>query len=50
MGVSESVLDPEGTVSIHGELWSAECDERIEKGERIKVVGVDNLKVKVTKI
>ena len=50
MGVSESVLYPEGTVSIHGELWSAECDERIEKGERIKVVGVDNLKVKVTKI
>ncbi len=49
LGVSESVLDPEGTVSIHGELWRAECDERIEKGERIKVVEVDNLKLKIVK-
>jgi membrane-bound serine protease (ClpP class) len=49
MGISESVIYPEGTVSIHGELWTAQCDERIEKGERIKVVGVDNLKLKVVK-
>ncbi|MFQ5842982.1 MAG: nodulation protein NfeD [Thermodesulfobacteriota bacterium] len=49
LGVSESVLDPEGTVSIHGELWRAECAERIEKGERIKVVDVDNLKLKIVK-
>ncbi len=49
VGVSESLLDPEGTVSIHGELWRAECDERIEKGERIKVVAVENLKLKIVK-
>jgi membrane-bound serine protease (ClpP class) len=50
VGVSSSVLDPEGTVSIHGELWRAECDERIEKGERIKVVDVDNLKLRIVKV
>jgi membrane-bound serine protease (ClpP class) len=50
MGISESVIFPEGTVSIHGELWTALCDERIEKGERIEVVGVDNLKLKVRKV
>jgi membrane-bound serine protease (ClpP class) len=50
VGLSESVLNPEGTVSIHGELWRAECDEWIEKGERIKVVDVDNLKLKVIKV
>ncbi|UCD70905.1 MAG: nodulation protein NfeD [Syntrophobacterales bacterium] len=50
VGVSESVLAPEGTVSIHGELWRAECDEWIEKGKTIKVVGVDNLKLKVKKV
>jgi len=50
VGISESVIFPEGTVSIHGELWTALCDERIEKGERIKVVGVDNLKLKVIKV
>ena len=50
VGLSETVLNPEGTVSIHGELWRAECDEWIEKGERIKVVGVDNLKLKVIKV
>ena len=49
VGLSESLLDPEGTVSIHGELWRAECDERIEKGERIKVVDVKNLKLKIVK-
>jgi membrane-bound serine protease (ClpP class) len=49
-GLSESLIFPDGTVSIHGELWTAICDERIEKGERIKVVGVDNLKLKVIKI
>jgi membrane-bound serine protease (ClpP class) len=50
VGVSETVVDPEGTISIHGELWRAECDERIEKGERIKVVGVDHLKLRVIKV
>ena len=49
-GFSESLIFPEGTVSIHGEIWRAECDERIEKGERIKVVGVDNLKLKIVKV
>ena len=50
VGLSESLLDPEGTVSIHGELWRAECDERIEKGERLKVVDVKNLKLKIVKV
>ena len=50
VGISESVIFPEGTVSIHGELWTALCDERIEKGERIEVVGVDNLRLKVRKV
>ncbi len=50
VGVSESLIFPEGTVSIHGELWTALCDERIERGERIKVIGVDNLKLKVVKV
>ena len=49
MGVSETVVDTEGPVSIRGELWRAECDERIEKGERIKVVDVHNLKLKIVK-
>jgi len=49
-GFSESLIFPEGTVSIHGEIWRAECDERVEKGERIKVVGVDNLKLKIVKV
>ncbi len=49
-GLTESLIFPEGTVSIHGELWTALCDERVEKGERIKVVGVDNLKLKVVKL
>jgi membrane protein implicated in regulation of membrane protease activity len=35
---------------VHGEIWSAEADEKISKGEKVKVVEVlGNLKLKVTK-
>jgi membrane-bound serine protease (ClpP class) len=43
----ERDLDPAGTVSVRGELWSAEADERIPRGERVQVVAVDNLKLRV---
>jgi membrane-bound serine protease (ClpP class) len=45
--IVERELAPSGTVSLRGELWSAEADERIPKGERVQVVGVDNLKLRV---
>ncbi|MDI6761769.1 MAG: nodulation protein NfeD [Thermodesulfobacteriota bacterium] len=43
-------LAPEGKVSIHGEFWNAMADQPIEKGEKVQVIGVTNLILKVKKI
>ncbi len=48
-GIARSKIDPEGKVMVHGELWSAWADEKIARGERIKVIDVDGLRVKVTR-
>jgi membrane-bound serine protease (ClpP class) len=49
-GVVQSDLTPKGKVFVHGELWNAEADQEILKGEEVQVVEVlDNLKIRVTK-
>lgn len=50
MGEAQSDLAPEGKVFVNGELWNAEADEYIRAGERIQVVSVHNLKLKVQKV
>ena len=43
-------LAPSGTVQVGGELWSAETDgETIEAGQKVEVVEVKGLKLKVRK-
>ncbi len=49
VGVARTPLNPEGDVFIHGEIWRAEADQNIEKGEKVVVTGVENLTLKVTK-
>jgi membrane-bound serine protease (ClpP class) len=49
IGVARSKLDKEGIVFVHGEIWRAESDVPIESGEKIEVVGIENLTLKVTK-
>jgi membrane-bound serine protease (ClpP class) len=48
-GIARTQLNPEGDVFIHGEIWKAEADATIGKGEKIIVTGVENLTLKVTK-
>ncbi|MBN2028889.1 nodulation protein NfeD [bacterium] len=48
-GVAVSLLNPEGQVSVHGEVWKAKSSEKIKKGERIIVTAVDGLKMQVRK-
>ncbi len=48
-GVARTKLDPEGSVFVHGEIWKAVSDQTIKKGEKIKVVEVEDLTLKVTK-
>ena len=49
VGVARSALKPEGDVFIHGEIWSAEADQPIKKGEKVVVTAVEHLALKVTK-
>jgi membrane-bound serine protease (ClpP class) len=43
-------LSPEGKVFVSGELWNAQADEFIPAGEKVRVVRVENLKLKVKRI
>jgi membrane-bound serine protease (ClpP class) len=47
-GVAITDLDPNGTVRVRSEEWSAEsAGERIEAGAKVTVVGEDGLKLRV---
>jgi membrane-bound serine protease (ClpP class) len=49
-GIATASISPEGKISIHGEFWNAISDQSIERGEKVQVIGVTNLKLKVKKI
>jgi membrane-bound serine protease (ClpP class) len=49
VGVARTALKPEGDVFIHGEIWKAEADQPIKKGEKVIVTAVEHLTLKVTK-
>lgn len=48
-GVATTDLIPEGKVFVHGEYWNALSDEEIRQGERVSVVEVRGLRLKVKK-
>lgn len=48
-GETISTLNPNGQVRVHGEIWNAVSSEvEIASGTKIKVVAVENLKLRVT--
>jgi len=51
IGETITLMNPEGTVRVHGEFWKAESTVgKIAKGERVRVVEIQNLKLRVEKI
>ncbi len=50
IGTAATPIAPEGKVSIHGEFWNAISDQKIERGDKVQVTEVVNLKIKVKKI
>ena len=48
-GTADSDLTPEGKVIVHGEYWNAWSDDPIGHGDRIRVVGIEGLRLKVKK-
>jgi membrane-bound serine protease (ClpP class) len=49
-GTAATAIAPEGKISIHGEFWNATSDQPIEKGQKARVVGVTNLKLRIKKL
>lgn len=42
-----SACRPEGQVRVHGELWRARAERPVEEGERVCVLAVDGLTLRV---
>lgn len=49
IGVASTDIKPEGKIIIRGEFWNAFSEEPIEKGEKVEVISVKNLKLQVKK-
>jgi membrane-bound serine protease (ClpP class) len=49
-GRADTDIMPEGKVFVRGEYWDAESYERIMKGEKIVVMAVEGMRLKVRKI
>jgi len=47
VGTASTDLKPEGTVFVHGETWTATSRRPIKRGERVRVVRVDGLRLVV---
>ncbi len=48
-GVAQGVIRNRGRVSVRGELWSAESKEKIPRGAKVEIVGVDGLVLRVAR-
>ena len=46
-GRAVTTLDPDGQVSVRGQLWSAHATERVEVGDDVTVTAVEGLKLEV---
>jgi membrane-bound serine protease (ClpP class) len=49
IGTAQTMIDPEGQVFIHGEIWRAVSSHPIQKGDRVKILSVDGLTLHVEK-
>jgi membrane-bound serine protease (ClpP class) len=47
VGRANGPLSPEGSVFVRGEYWSARADQPVAPGERVEVVAVDGMRLRV---
>ncbi|MEE8556361.1 MAG: nodulation protein NfeD [Myxococcota bacterium] len=45
--VADSDLDPEGRVFLRGDLWTAEAEEPVPRGEKVQIVEIRHLTLRV---
>ncbi|MDO8446408.1 MAG: nodulation protein NfeD [Deltaproteobacteria bacterium] len=50
IGEARSRISPTGKAFVAGEYWDAESEEVIEEGEKVKVIALKGLKIKVSKV
>lgn len=49
IGLAKTNISAKGKVSIHGEIWDAQSEEKVKKGEQVVVEKVQGLKLTVKK-
>jgi len=48
IGITKTIIDADqGTVFLHGEYWNARSEVKLKKGMKVRVIGVDNMVLKV---
>jgi membrane-bound serine protease (ClpP class) len=47
VGVVREKLAPRGTVFVHGEYWKAEANDEIDTGDKVEVVAIDRMVLRV---
>jgi membrane-bound serine protease (ClpP class) len=47
IGEARSVLAPSGKIFVHGEYWNAEADGEVAAGDKVEVVGIAGMTLKV---
>jgi membrane-bound serine protease (ClpP class) len=47
IGVARQRLDPQGTVLVRGEYWTATSDETVQPGEQVEITGIEGLRLRV---
>ena len=50
VGIAVTPIYTQGTIKLGAEYWNARSDEKIKKGERVRVLEVNGLELKVEKI
>jgi len=50
IGEVKKDLTPAGKVFVNGELWNAVADEELFAGEKVEVISLENLRLKVRRI
>ncbi len=50
IGVAETDINLEGKVFVEGEIWDAYSDTPVKKGDKVKIISVEGLRLKVVKV
>lgn len=50
VGTAQTDLDPNGQIFVHGEIWRAVANQKIQKGEKVRIVAIKGLTLQVDRV